>query len=277
LGEDTEAGPMNYIFNRVDIAILAASPCSMSFFDYIDRDKLLNQVFRNLFGALEAWRHSAPTGETEAMSHIISAFNKRKTRNCDIGVSGEVKVESRFAPLHRRGGDSSDKFGSDLALTVTTDLGGSPFSKTAFLQLKIASDRRAEIRRDQLEDASAHSEVESRAFAIALDPRSGCVCVQAVAALLKDFPKSQKTHQVDTSTWQPFYQWLINWLECREGRPTDPNKPELDPFNGLIKRFLLREPPSEEEDERTPVPSQLRTPDIPPARSSLTLAIKKAN
>ena len=115
-------------------------------------------------------------------------------------------MQSRVHVLHRRGQGTTDAYGADLALTV--DVPDAPFLKTAFFQLKRSQGYKATLERSQLDQAKVVQKVWDRSYAAVFDEQRAGVRIEAVAAVLKDFPRGQKTHSVVCGGWMSMTRWL---------------------------------------------------------------------
>jgi hypothetical protein len=94
---------------------------TVSFFQYFDKDKLLRQVLPLISDALDAWQRGMSANEEALMNQITSALNTRRARRCDVGLNGPYLLRTALFDLHRHGPSQTDRYGSDLAVTVTSD------------------------------------------------------------------------------------------------------------------------------------------------------------
>jgi hypothetical protein len=76
----------------------------------------------------------------------------RKRRSCDIGGLNASRVVNQIALLHRKGDGNTDKFGADLAVTLS--IADGILLKTALFQVKVGDAFTASFARSQLEEAS---------------------------------------------------------------------------------------------------------------------------
>lgn len=211
----------------------------MSFFLHFDEDKLLRHLLPPIFDALNAWRRGMNADEGALMNQITSALNTRRARRCEVGLAGSYLLQTELFQLHRRGPKQTDRFGSDLAVTMTS-LTSPAFVKTAFFQFKIAEDKGAKIEARQLDDAAVYCPVFDRSFCIAVDPTNHTIRVEAVAALKSGFPPRSDSQTVATAKWQPFTEWVLAWLRCTIGpwsSPTDQKSIER-----LLGRYAVADP-----------------------------------
>jgi hypothetical protein len=204
----------------------------MRFFDAIDQDKLLRQVLPRLSAALESWQRGMAADETALMNQITSEFNSTRARRCDIGRGQVMHVSSELFELHRKGGKQVDRYGSDLALTVTT----SGFTKTAFFQFKISKDGTARVERSQIEDAKVVDSVYDRAFVFTVDRDSRLIRLQSIDKLAGEFG-TQDSMGFDIDKWENFSEWLLNWLRCRRGKATLDG--DAQKIEELLRRFSI--------------------------------------
>lgn len=151
--------------------------------------------------------------ETALMNRITSEFNSERVRKCDIGRSDAIHVSSELFELHRRGVKQVDRYGSDLALTVTS----SGFIKTAFFQFKIAKDGVARIEQKQIADAMAVKSVYERGFVFMVDPASKLIRLQPLEKLESQF-QGQHSIGFDIDGGESFSEWLLNWFRCKRGK-----------------------------------------------------------
>jgi hypothetical protein len=213
----------------------------MSFFQYFDEDKLLRHLLPPIFDALNAWRRGMNADEGALMNQITSALNTRRARRCEVGLAGSFLLHTELFELHRRGQNQTDRFGSDLAVTVTA-LTTASFVKTAFFQFKIVNGNHVKIEAHQLADAVTCPPVFDRSFCIAVDPTNHTIRVGAATVLKSGFPPEADSKSVATAGWQPFTEWIVAWLRCTVGpwsSPIDQRSVEQ-----LLRRYALADPES---------------------------------
>jgi len=204
----------------------------MKFFDSIDQDKLLKHVLQRLLTALESWQRGMAADETALMNQITSEFNSARARRCDIGRGEVMHVSSELLELHRKGVRQVDRYGSDLALTVTT----SGFTKTAFFQFKIAKDGIARVEKSQISDAKAVGSVYGRGFVFVVDRDSGLIRLESLEKIASGF-NGKNSIGFDIDKWENFSEWLLSWLRCKRGMATlDGDALKIEE---LLRRFTI--------------------------------------
>jgi hypothetical protein len=181
-----------------------------------DPDKLLEHVLPRIRTALEGWQRGMAADEPSLMNQITAQFSTNRNRSCDIGKNGKLTVESRIYELHRKGDRSTDKFGSDLAVTVSTD----GAHKTCFIQFKCSQTDSVKLVKAQLDDASVQH-VEGRACVLCVNRERESIRIKLIEDLLKVFPAGQSTATFHTEEWMSFHKWLISWIACEVGLPSD--------------------------------------------------------
>jgi hypothetical protein len=184
--------------------------------DTFDADKLLEHVLPRIRNALENWQRGMAADEPSLMNQITSQFSTRRSRTCDVGKLGKLSIETNIYELHRKGPQSKDKFGSDLAITISTE----GAQKTCFIQFKCAESDKVKLEHNQLRDASIHH-VDGRAFVLCVNRKNETIRLQLTNKLLESFPSGQDSSTFNTDTWMSFHKWLIDWLSCDVGLPSD--------------------------------------------------------
>lgn len=211
----------------------------MSFFQHFDEDKMLRHLLPPILDALNAWQRGMNADEGSLMNQVTSVLNTPRARRCEIGLTDSYLLQTELFQLHRRGPNQTDKFGSDLAVTVNA-LTSPSFVKSAFFQFKIAEHGRATIEARQIADAEIHCAVFDRSFCLAVDPTNRTIRVEALAGLKSRFPTDADSQTVVTDKWQPFTEWVLGWLRCKIGPWSQPT--DLVSIEQLLRQYTLREP-----------------------------------
>lgn len=209
----------------------------MSVLNEIDFDKILRASFFEIGIAISGWLNGQLLEEVALMSRITERLSRQRN-SCDVGIELPVSMDCKVHKLHRRGLNQTDKYGSDLAITVTLN-GSSIFLKTALFQLKKSTNLRVGLEKEQLQDALIEHRIAERSFVFAVDESRQCTRIAEIEALITQY-NNQKTKQFDTSEWMGLSQWLLKWLSCEIGKPSVPGDPHS--VESLLQSFLI-EPP----------------------------------
>ena len=213
----------------------------MSFFQHFYEDKFLRHLLPPVFDALNTWQRGMNADEGALMNQVTAALNTPRARRCEIGLADSYLLQTKLFQLHRRGPNQTDKFGSDLAVTVNA-LTSPSFVKSAFLQFKVAEHGRATIEARQIADAEIHGPVFDRSFCLAVDPTNRTIRVEAVSSLKSRFRANVASQTVVTDKWQPFTEWVLSWLRCKIGQWSSPT--DQASIEQLLGQYALREPES---------------------------------
>lgn len=103
----------------------------------INVDLVLQGILSDMVYVTNGWLNGEPKDEPAFMNRLTERLS-RSRRKCNVGVKEPIEVVAEFFPLHRKGPNQVDQYGSDLAVTInveTLDL-----TKTAFFQLKVSHD-----------------------------------------------------------------------------------------------------------------------------------------
>lgn len=202
----------------------------------VDVDALTYYVLNYLGGAIDAWIAGRPHDEPALLNHITGALARRH-RGCDVGLRSRVRVEAQVVDLHRRGENSTDRFGADLVVTLYAP--GRRFAKTAFFQLKKSDQCDLTLQRHQLEDAQVDHRIAERSFVLAVDEVTQKMRIASVSTLLGEFPSNADTHSVSSFDWSAITTWLARWLACEEAPSSDLRSPGN--VEGLLESFARDE------------------------------------
>ena len=208
----------------------------MSFPHDLDPDSLMAQALKVAASATKDWLGGQPVTEEPLMNRLTAGFTR--AGRCDVGTAAKVQVKPKLFLLHRKAANLSDKFGSDLAVTV--DVAPKRFRKTAFFQIKISDGFSIRINRKQINDAKKLTWVYDRAFVLAADTAKGRLRLKSAAdcdALLKPGAESVGANCID---WLSLGRWLNSWLSCSIGKATDlKGKNEVEP---LLDKYVVDRP-----------------------------------
>ena len=229
----------------------------MSLLQEIDFDKLVVPVLENIAHAVAGWLNGVPQNESSLVNRITQALDSR--RFCYGFTYPESRIEIEKYLLDRRGPNSTDLYGSDLAITVEVISPYTHLAKTAFLQAKIGDDQRVTIEGRQVDDALINSFTAKRSFVFAADRmRAGALRFESIATVKSIFPSGQVTAQLSTEEWMPIAPWLYNWLSCSLGEPSDTGDPRAP-------EKILAAVVDKAENPRVNVEAVLREFDLPDA------------
>lgn len=170
-------------------------------------------------------------------------------------------MTAEFYELHRKGEQTTDMYGSDLAVTIQIG-DGDPrkggLLKTVLLQLKISSDYAVELQQSQLRQADDIPQAHGRCFVVAVDkPRLG-YRIESVCKCLSQFQgQTSKTFHADE--WTFLSEWIRDWFSCAQGLPSKPNDPRG--IEGLLEAY--RTPPPPDDLLSDVMEANLREPPVP--------------
>lgn len=239
----------------------------------VNLDALMYVALGDILEAVHGWVNGLPTDEVALLNRVTEKLARRR-RGCDVGLQFPMKVIAQIANLHRRGPNQTDKYGSDLAVTVSVD--GDTYLKTAFFQLKRAENYQVTIEKAQLDAALGVTTIGSRSFVVAADNHRSGIRIRDVGTLSQSFPADQAAQSVNASDWQSLTEWLQGWLACDIGPSSDPRDP-CSPET-LLQSFYRETPEGQEWQTGWVLPkANIDLPDIIPARSWVVLFFKTEN
>lgn len=209
----------------------------MTFPKDLDFDRVMLELLNCVESALEGWRKGVLHTEEPLMNRLIEPFNRRR-RGCDVGVTSTMRMISAVALLHRRGPQSTDAFGSDLAVTV--DIPSTSFRKTVLIQVKVSDDMVATLERKQIEAAHAHTLTRPRSIVLTADRSRLRTRVKPTQDALALFKPGKDTHQANCASWDSLGQWASKWLSCESGVPSVVS--ESGGVEGLLQDFVVEAP-----------------------------------
>lgn len=206
----------------------------MSFWNIIDHDRMLKIILTEVGWVIDGWLKGRPLDEVALMNRLTGML-ARQRRGCDVGILMPVEVKCRVFHLHRQGTKQTDKYGSDLAVTIFTD--EDILKKTVFFQLKKSTNLSTILDKQQVDDAMLDYMVADRAFVCTVDDTRYCVRLQSVKDIDRLFKVNQRQQTFDTYEWFSLSQFLSRWMECQLGPnsyPDDPNSIER-----LLEEFAI--------------------------------------
>lgn len=168
--------------------------------------------------ALRGWQAGSPTDEIAFLNRLTEQLFS--LASCTMGSPPTI-ARSRLWMLHRKGPKQIDKYGSDLAVTVSFPSIGR--LKTAFFQLKKTVGQKVIIKKDQLQEAMVDPAIGMRSWVLSVNESTTNPVLESVQSLLGQCStvKNQKT--LHLASWTPSAAWLLDWLECRIG-PVSPDE-----------------------------------------------------
>lgn len=195
----------------------------MNIDEYLDFDKVLRGTTNRLEKSIRDWKDGLVIEEAALINRLAKHFRHRRW-NCDPGISGSVRVTTVFSRLHRQGIGATDRFGSDLAVTV--DIPEIQYLKTAVIQTKVSNGLEAEVQKHQIQQAISSPLTKGRAFVASFEPESEIVRIESAAHLWQSIEDVNKSRTFKCEKWSTFSDWLRNWLKCEIGEKSvqgDPN------------------------------------------------------
>src|SRR6266516_3950475 len=102
----------------------------------VNFDRVLKELLWDMAYVVNDWAKGKPQKEAVLLNRITARLS-RSRRKCDVGVKKPLVMTAEFYELHRRGEKQSDKYGSDLAVTIRIKEGSTrrpTFLKTALFQ-----------------------------------------------------------------------------------------------------------------------------------------------
>jgi hypothetical protein len=132
----------------------------------LDLDRVLEAALVAVHRAMQSWSEGGLQTEEPLLNHLIGELS-RKRRSCDIGGPTASRVVNQIALLHRKGDGNTDKFGADLAVTLS--IADGILLKTALFQVKVGDALTGSFARSQLEDATSDQQIRERAFVCVFD------------------------------------------------------------------------------------------------------------
>jgi hypothetical protein len=174
--------------------------------------------------ALNGWSMGFPHDETALLNRLWAKY--AATPFCRYGrIPFWCSVATTLVPLHRKGHGSrrsADRYGADLAVTARVIArlpSGQRLNhlKTAFLQLKRANGLfRVKLEAQQITDARSSPGVWDRWYAMAASPTTRRATIGHGPAL-PTIRSAAKSKWVSAVRWKTSYDWLYEWLSCKEG------------------------------------------------------------
>ena len=189
----------------------------------LDLDRVLESALVAVHRAMQSWSEGGLQTEEPLLNHLIGELS-RKRRSCDIGGPTASRVVNQIALLHRKGDGNTDKFGADLAVTLS--LADGSFLTTALFQVKVGDAFTGSFARSQLEDATSDQQIRERAFVCVFDRVRLRTRVEQADAVLANFKSGAEKSSQTCHDWDTLGEWICKWLACQIGKPSrvgDPN------------------------------------------------------
>lgn len=209
----------------------------MAYPDIIDIDKIVSYARSDINRAISGWLRGQPHEEVALMNRITERL-ARRGQGCDVGVERPVAMESKVYPLHRRGSQGRDQYGSDLAITISVP--ELDWIKTALFQMKRSNNSSVVVEKHQIHEASRDNRILERAFVIAVDEqRRGQIRIESASKIwdiFKSLPTERRTRTINCSPWDDLVYWLRKWLRCNVGTESKPDDPKGVEF--LLQSFI---------------------------------------
>jgi hypothetical protein len=210
----------------------------MSFWEVPDIDKFLAVVLSDVMSAISGWLNGRPLDEVVLMNRLTEVLGRRR-RGCDVGLQTPIELKCRVFLLHRQGNKQTDRYGSDLAITVYTK--DRSLIKTVLFQLKRSSDLSTVLDKQQIDDAMIDDRVADRAFVFAADDTRFCIRVKPIREINSFFHGNQKQQTFYTGDWHGLSKWVIEWMECSIGPNSDPSDPNS--IENLLEKYVIEHVP----------------------------------
>jgi len=202
----------------------------------LDFDKLASHLVWHVLAAVDGWLAGRPCDETAFVNRLTERLARRR-RACDVGVIEPMTVTTQVAILHRRGRRQTDRFGSDLAVTLRTDAGD--FLKTALFQVKKSHDYRATFEIAQLTEASLDPRIKERSYALVVDELRRGLRVGKMEQISTAAATAGDNVNVQCAAWEFLIQWFWRWMLCEEGPMSDAN--DTNSVESLLQNFVIPE------------------------------------
>ncbi len=184
----------------------------MSILKDINFDILANICFRLSNNAIRNWHLGIVLEEPALLNHIIGQYRITEF-GCNVGVSKIHIAKAKFYTLHRKGEKQIDKYGADLAVTISSK--NLSFSKTAFFQFKKSKKLKVIIEKKQIDEAQKFPAVYDRSFVFVVDEVYKCIKIELLNNITKLVTGSTATF--DCNEWKSQTEWLNLWLKCEIG------------------------------------------------------------
>jgi hypothetical protein len=202
----------------------------------LDFDKLIHLVLQDFETAITGWKDGHVLEEVALMNRLVERLARRR-RGCDVGRERPMTVRCSTAVLHRKASNNSDKYGSDLAVTIHVE--DTQYVKTALFQLKTSAEHQVSLLKTQLEAAVSDSRTKTRAFVLAVDKSRNSMSLHDIPALLRTFDNVQSSKSFDSSGWSSLVPWTHSWLSCDVGAPSILN--ESNSIESLLQEHIVEE------------------------------------
>jgi len=234
----------------------------------LDFDKIAHHALTDLGYAITKWLEGRPLDEVAFMNHVTGRIVRRR-RGCDVGVQTPMQMHAKVYELHRKGPRQTDRFGADLAVTVSVP--GESFMKTALFQIKRSRDYSVDVELKQLHEAQGHELTQNRSFVFAVDESRRSFRIKRVSEVESSFD-GQKRKRFDASAWLCLADFLWQWLSCDLGQPSNPN--DSDSIEKMLEGYIVEPQSGLTWNSESADQSQ---DDFLPARSWLRLEFRGKN
>ncbi|MDU8672269.1 hypothetical protein [Paenibacillus polymyxa] len=198
-------------------------------------DQILAVLLKEIQNETRKWLIGRPCSEEAFLNRLTEVLAKR--RKCDVGTTEVYKVEVEQHILHRKGKNQTDKYGSDLAVTISIPY--LKFSKTALLQLKKSENYKTQLLRDQIQQASQFEPIKQRSFVMTIDEVRGGIKVNSITSIEKDIPVGQASKTFECEEWDALSEWIIKWMSCKVGAGNASSDPM--PIERLLKKQIIND------------------------------------
>lgn len=221
---------MLFVGRLTNLSTLAKMP----FPHTINFDRVAQNTLADLGTAVGGWLKGHPRDEVALMNRVTERLARRR-RGCDVGTHVPVVMQSSLAILHRKGPKQVDRYGCDLAITVSIE--DEDFIKTALFQFKKSTEYRCVLERAQLFDAVRDPRIGPRSFALAADEVRGAIRISPIATIVNAFDPTQKSKTFTVADWTCVTNWIQEWLSCGIGLPSDPN--DVHSVEALLRAYTI--------------------------------------
>lgn len=188
----------------------------------INIDHILEVLLKELRIETEEWLRGNPRSEEDFLNRITEVL--AKNRKCDVGIEESYSINLKHYQLHRKGKNKTDRFGSDLAVTVW--IPDKEFKKTCLFQIKKSEHYKVTVEKHQIDEASVFMPIRERSFVLTVDDPRGGIKIHSLKEVAEQF-REEKYKSFDCGEWDALSTWMIKWLNCEVGAG---NRPNVDPI-----------------------------------------------
>lgn len=233
----------------------------------VDAKRIVQAVRSDVDRAVKNWRLGQPQTEEALLNHLTGKLGRHR-KACNVGKGVPVTAKSQLVLLHRKERNCSDKFGADLAVTLSV---ADTFRKTSFFQLKRGSNYKVKLKAEQLDVASVDARIKDRSVVLAINDGNGAIHIKDVVDL-QDEVANNKTRTKSFDAWPTLEKWLRDWLSCDVGKPSTIG--DSDSVESLLEAFI---PKDESQLRRGDVRQEVSPGDVLPARVWLKIDLAKSD